>query len=303
MTLSKEPLTKSQEMLQKDYEEKWNALQGKIIEMKTMFKVGNFELDNVERGWRENEDYHRVNFKHAVQDLQFYYEHEKGIDRISWSSWSYSYFKTAEEKKQSIDKSFDYISAVQEMLVIMKDEENLKVFVEEQVIPYWKENILPRKEECYEIERQIDEIKSTITSIDKNAELEIAKAYLLEKERYTSEYFYLNNTNSIKEIKVSQDKKGNFIVVDANGRNKKIDDYMILNLYRHLTQWNIRREINFDVDYYSPERYNHYKYQTECEKENCYTYNNKNLILISKEEFEQIQKSNSRIIILMGSNR
>ena len=98
-------------------------------------------------------------------------------------------FKTEEDKKQSIEKSFDYINAVKEMLMIMKDEDNLKAFVEEQVIPYWKENILPRKDECYEIERQIDEIKSTISSIDKNTELEIAKAYLLEKERYTSKWF------------------------------------------------------------------------------------------------------------------
>jgi len=292
MTLSKETLIKSQESLQKEYTEKYNDLQCKIIEMKDMFKVGNFQLDNIERGWRENEDYHRVNFTHVVQDLNFYYENGKGIDRVSWSSWSYYGFKTEEDKKQSIEKSIDYINAVKEMLMIMKDEDNLKAFVEEQVIPYWKENILPRKDEFYEIERQINEIKLAISSIDKNTELEIAKAYLLEKERYTSEWFYLNNRNCIKEIKVSQDKKGNFIIVDNNNRNKKMDEYMILNLYKHLTQWNVRRRTNFDVDYDSPERYTYYKYQNECSKEECYGYDNKEFIEISKEEYEQIQKLN-----------
>jgi hypothetical protein len=238
MTLSKETLNKTAaileaEILEIENEEKEIHSKIKSICFKN-FKVNCIEKDWYDRG--ENKNF-EITFKHNnVNDVDFRINTNKTFDRISWSSWSYSRMKK-EEQIEAIKKSKAYIEAVHEMLCILEDIENTELEnVMKQASEIYVNDLQPLKTKRYELEKEVKNIKEATSEIEKEEVFEKAIEFFKEK-KYLVNGYSINNRNTIYEIQILQDKKGNY-KIEMFGRSKKLCREDIIDMYKLATKIN-----------------------------------------------------------------
>jgi len=286
-TLTRETLERTLTILEadaKEFEGKLSTIMSDIIEENPM---DNFRISSIQQEWIFSKDddgkaYYEIRFKHKDQDVEFTYGQNKGLDRIGWSSWSFSSIK-AENKKETLEKSIAYINAVQEMLELNQNEEALRTFVN-SVVEDYKAKYAPIQIDLYKAQRQVDEIRESIKEIDRVNITQVAIDYMVGHQRFFRRSWDINRSNSTNEILIQQDKKGKYFF-EYYGRKRKITEEEILDVYKHCKRWLAHYE--WDSKDYNEKTY--YKYPNEIASYNEHTVEEKDMIVITKEEYNKIR--------------
>lgn len=254
MTLSKETLTKTANLLQEEIDS-LNKKQGEIITSIREHSVGNFNVNCIDKRWlgSKDEQQYEITFRHKVIeiDLDFRIFSTGTIDRVSWSSWGFTNI-TPEELKKSIN----YIEAVKEMLTIMSDTSVAQETID-KVVKIKIEELSPLQEKTWKVEAELRNVQLAIHEIEKEEQFE--KAIELFKDPvYFYDTYQIARRNYIRSVKIEQKKDKYFAIMDDV--RKKVDKQEIICLYNHAMKMNVKQERNQDIqDYNSEGYYSYYK--------------------------------------------
>lgn len=282
MTLSKETLTKTANLLQEEIES-LNKKQSEIITSIRKHSVGNFHVTCIDKRWlgSKDEQQYKITFGHKVReiDLDFRIFSNGTIDRVSWSSWGFTNI-TPEELKKSIN----YIDSVKEMLTIMSDTSVAQGTID-KVVKIKIEELSPLQEKTWEVEAELRNVQLAIHEIEKEEQFE--KAIELFKDTvYFYDTYQIAKRNYIRSVKIEQKKDKYFAIMDDV--RKKVDKQEILCMYNHAMKMNVKQERNQDIQEYNSEGYYSY-YKTV----NVYLSREESVdpvwIDITKEEYKTIK--------------
>jgi len=282
MTLSKETLIKTQELLRSqitDLENQEYQIEAQLKDV--TFK--NFKVNGVEKRWNSGDKQsYRVAFKHISEDVDFYITNDENpINDVRWSSWSYSSIKP-EEYIATIKKCKSYIEAVHEMLTILESPEQLEETVS-KVIEIHSTQIAPLQNQRWDIMPQLREIDSAIVEIDNKEELQKA-LQLFAAPVYFAEPYRINKNNRVRSIKIEQKKDKYFAIIDDI--RKKVSEHEIRDFYRHATKIVPSGNYEYDNEGNSIKKF----YKTDnmfCDREQAL---NPVKTEITEEEFKAIRR-------------
>ena len=256
MNLSKETLNKTEELLNTGIEQ-LEIEENEILTKLHENKFENFTVHYIDNRWfGEDKRSYEVTFKHVTEQVDFKLSTKKEVSSISWSSWSYSHIKP-EELQGHLTASMNYLGAVTEMLVIMKDTtEAMKVVA--KVSKVFENQVKPLRDKRYGLQNELTSVKKVIADIDSKESL--VKAQELFKETvFLNQSYQLNSKTYLSEIKIEQDKKDNNFIM-LYGRKRKIDDYTLEQLYKLATHMQTSIKTDYDKEYDTEGYRLYYKY-------------------------------------------
>jgi hypothetical protein len=240
----------------------------------------NFCINDIGRDyWSLEEELYQIQFKHMTEDVSFNFSQGKGLDRVSWSSWSYSQIK-AEEKEEVLERSIKYIIAVQEMLELNKNEEKIKSFMNE-VVEEYVNTYLPLRKQYNKIASQKEELEQAIRSIDIKNEAQTAIDYMVGKNRIVRQPYTLSKNTNLYQINIEHDGKRYFILI--NGRKKTVNELDILSMYKHTQKFLKNWEMEEEGTVY-------YKYANEIDSEEKRNISKEDKIIITQEEYRKLSR-------------
>lgn len=285
MALSKETLEKTVVLLQEEI----IKIQEKEKEVLTDMRqhlVGNFHVNYIDKRWlgSKDEQQYEISFKHKEReiDLDFRIHNDGSIDRLGWSSWSFSKIT-----KEEIQKSIAYIDAVKEMLIIMSDTSVAQEVID-AVVVLEIEELNPLQTKRYELESELRNVRDEISSIKENEKFEKA-IQLFKSDVFFVDYYNLTNRTQIHRARIELKKEKIILYYGHNGTDKKtILKNELLWLYHHATKSLTRQIRNWSINDYADE--NIYTYtKTDNMFLTAEEANNPVVTTITKEEYETLR--------------
>lgn len=280
MELSKETLNTTLEAL----ELKRSALRkelGDVQETVRQINNGEFSIQNIQRKWSsDNEKFIKVTFKSMSCDFTFAAcdDPEEIFSKLSWSSTSWYGIKDNKERQQILKESKERLMASVAMVnfyeALLNGEESAKWMMVEAQGYFWNQ-VQPLEEKYYEIDKQIDQVKSEIRKIERANTREKALKelvgntyYLVEDFQYSANIFF-----SIIELEFNE-KKGQAYLIDSNDRKKYLTNDQLVELYYIVFKPRVKKETSGieTAKYGEPEYWNYFKYPNhhktydECRK-------------------------------------
>jgi len=251
MTLSKETINKTIEVLKEELAVQEKVVSSKYEEMKN-FSYKNFVYYD-SYCWRYAETGEaRVRFRHVEnEDISLCVNTNSDFaEEWSWSSWSFSREK---ENEYTLDmaKSEAYLMRELEKIQTLKYEYNEIKVVAIQAVEFYINTIQPEEKKVCVIERQIKELEEQIEELDKNSELEEAKQIF---KAGTKHYFYnqIYYTNKYSSSYFRIEEKGKNLVYYTDNyddsRSKKLTDDFMLELYKAYKSVNTKSTGDYDKD-------------------------------------------------------
>lgn len=253
MALSKETLNKTVSLLQEEIK-KIEDKETEVLSDIRQHMVGNFNVNHVNKRWSGSKDEpeYEINFRHKDKevDLDFRIFSNGEINRIGWSSWSFS-----NVTKEEIQKSITYIDAVKEMLIIMSDTSIAQPTIDAVVILHIEE-LNPLQKKRYELESEISKIQKEIETIEKEEKL-VKALELFSNTVYFNELPQISRHNYARSVKIEQKKDKYFAIMDEN--RKKIDIETIIRLY----DWAYRIVKSYEYSETKEDRYHKTYYKND----------------------------------------
>lgn len=245
------------------------------------FGIGNFKI-------RKTSD---IRFEHAnVDDVYFYLPIDyrakdsefpyKDIDKLSWSSWSFS-----SATEENLTKAKNYLSAELEKIEIISNKSYIPVAKEYHA--WYKENIYPINIKISDIQDTREKLESQKRSEQNDALLAEAKKFFIEKSNTDlvlhDAYYYTKNKAAFY-IHIGEIKKDT-LTITVDYKNKRYDNNQMLDLYKHITKKVFTMKTNYEKNYDDESRYTYYRYDniTNIERDKI------NLEVITKEEYVYIR--------------
>lgn len=285
MTLSKETLNKTSEIIYKEIESlelQVNEIYNSKIRNQSF---QNFNVISIDREWSilgKEDILYIVKFKHNKNDVDFNISIKGDFDRISWASYSYSQFKNNEERVHDIKEAKSYIESVHEMLCIFEDTREIKKFVNE-IAQVYIEEILPLNNKKYELQKELSNIKDQIREIDEEDNFQKA-IELFSETVYFKRYYQYNQNTIFDTFKLIHDSKKDIYYTIYNGRKRTLTKADILSIYRHANKIIYDNKTDFDKKYNAP-GYKRY-FKTSNVFKSIEEMNNAQWEEITKEEYE-----------------
>lgn len=259
--------------------------------------LGNFKVIYVDRGWGKEEDY-RITLKTQNKDGEVNYEFDlytkSFINRLSWSSWSFS-----EVVEENVQKSRTYLSYVMEALEYIQDryegtEEYLK-----GIENLYIENIKPLNKKSNEVYSEIQDLKRVAQDLEETSKLDEAKKWIRDGAVY---YFYDNiwysARKSTRVVYIKTKKNGKMYGStsdDEYGYKFNLDDNMILELARAITKTQLTIDYNQEgKNEDGSSRHAYFKWDNLLTKEQFQNFVSikDSYIEIDEEEYKSLKKLN-----------
>jgi len=285
MTLSKETLNKTIELIDSQIKE-IESQEKDILTAIRSYKVGNFFVNYVDKSWTGiNTEVYEINFKYTEReiDLDFRIYSDLTVNRVNWSSWSFS--KVTHEE---ITKSINYIDAVKEMLTILSDTTVAKEVIEE-VVKIKQNELAPLQTKSWDLDKEKREVQNAINEIDRKEQLQKA-IELFKKEVFFADTYSITNRNTIRSARVEIKKDKITLYYGYEGKEKKtIKEQDLVWLYNHATKTLVYQNRNWDTNDYNDD--NMYKYyQTDNMFLTLEEANNPVRTYITKDEYGILRK-------------
>jgi len=230
--ITKESLEAKIAELKKELEENTTDYQNKNGEMLAMH-FGEFTVSETS-GWKESLE---IKFQHITEDVGFSINPDQEYpEAFQWSMWSFRNMK-AEEVAETLEKSVKYISAVYQMLEILKEYSAIRATAQ-RAKEFYLEKIMPLLKEEYRIESEIRKLQDQIRQIGEDSEIEEAKKIFVDgSEWHFKRAFEINLRNDTYYIKIVESKgKLYFEVPNLYDTKRKLTDELLLDLYKHINK-------------------------------------------------------------------
>lgn len=298
MELSKETLNTALEAL----ELKRSALRRELDDVWEIVKQinnGDFRIESIQRkGWsNDNKEFIQVTFKSTTCDFTFDAcdDPEEIFSRLSWSSTSWYGIKDNKERQQILRESKERLMASVAMVnfyeALLNGEESAKWMMIEAQGYFWNQ-IQPLEEKYYEIDKQINQVKSEIRKIDRASIREKALKELVGNTYYLVENFQYSTNICFSTIELEfNEKRGQAYLIDSNDRKKYLTDDQLVELYYDVFRPRVRKESSEieTAKYGEPEYWNYFKYPNHHKTyaDRCEARNSQEQI--TYEEYEAIR--------------
>ena len=230
--ITKESLESKIAELRKEFEENSENLLLKYDTMKTIC-FGEFYVSGTD-GWKESFE---INFQHITEEVRFSINPDQEYsDNFKWSMWSFRNMK-ATEAIEALEKSVKYISAVYQMLEILKQYTEIRATARRAKDFYFNE-IIPLLKEEYRIENEIKKIQGQIKQIEKDSEIEEAKKiFVADSEWNFKRAFEINSRNDTYYIRIIESKGKLYFEVPAlYDTKRKLTDELLLDLKKYISK-------------------------------------------------------------------
>jgi len=230
--ITKESLEAKIAELRKELEENATAYQNKYGEMLAMH-FGEFTVSETS-GRKESFE---IKFQHITEEVSFSInpDHEYP-EQFQWAGRSYYNLK-AEDVSEVLEKSVKYISAVYQMLEILKQYSAIRATAQ-RAKEFYLEKIMPLLKEEYRIESEIRKLQDQIRQIGEDSEIEEAKKiFVAGSEWHFKRAFEINLRNDTYYIKIVESKgKLYFEVPNLYDTKRKLTDELLLDLKKYISK-------------------------------------------------------------------